>query len=85
MTYADISERARAAWRTFEKPSGPRILLGDGTCGRAAGVADVAQAIRAELKKAHAKADIYGVGCIGMWWSGGGRVGLGLSGGDVGP
>jgi NADH:ubiquinone oxidoreductase subunit F (NADH-binding)/(2Fe-2S) ferredoxin/Pyruvate/2-oxoacid:ferredoxin oxidoreductase delta subunit len=42
------------------------ILVGMGTCGIAAGASEVAAAIRSELDKRKLKAQVIGVGCIGM-------------------
>jgi len=44
----------------------PIILIGMGTCGIAAGASEVAQAARQDVEKRGLRAQIVGVGCIGM-------------------
>jgi len=47
----------------------PRILVGEATCGRAAGGVSVIDAITDELKRLGIEAQIMGVGCIGLCYA----------------
>ncbi|MBE0480381.1 MAG: NADH-quinone oxidoreductase subunit NuoF [Dehalococcoidia bacterium] len=49
--------------------SKPRILIGTGTCGLAAGAAQVLEAIQSELAQNSVDADIINVGCIGLCYA----------------
>ncbi|NIA20445.1 MAG: NADH-quinone oxidoreductase subunit F [Anaerolineaceae bacterium] len=69
MTFAEIQLQADKAWQTFRHPRGALILVGDVTCGRAAGSSDVIRALRGELRKIHKRARIVGVGCLGMCYA----------------
>jgi len=67
--FADIREKARAVWRDFAAPGHPRILIGAGTCGRAAGAGEVATAVRSCLTETQVHADVYEVGCLGLCYA----------------
>jgi len=69
MTFAEVQQRSRAAWETFRHPRGALVLVGDVTCGRAAGSAGVIEAIRSELRRAGKRARIASVGCLGMCYA----------------
>jgi NADH-quinone oxidoreductase subunit F len=62
-----LRERAAAAWRRFVDPERPTVLLGDGTCGRAAGCPDLVAALRARL--AGLDVDFVSVGCLGLCYA----------------
>ena len=40
---AKLLAQAQDEWQLFDQPQRPRILLGAGTCGRAAGLESVAE------------------------------------------
>ncbi len=69
MTFREIQQSARATWERFRHPRGALILVGDVTCGRAAGSAEVITAIRSELRKIGKRARIAGVGCLGLCYA----------------
>lgn len=43
MTFSDIQEKSRSVWEDFAASDRPRILVGMGTCDRAAGAASPSQ------------------------------------------
>lgn len=57
--------RAAKAWSAFTENDRPVILIGAGSCGRAAGAMDTWQAAEKALKKLRVQADLVEVGCIG--------------------
>ena len=57
--------RAVEAWAALQNSSRPVIYVGAGSCGLAAGAAEVMEAIEKYLAKAKTQADILRVGCIG--------------------
>ena len=66
---AKLLAQAQDEWQLFDQPQRPRILLGAGTCGRAAGLESVAESVQRELKEASIEADVYHVGCLGMCYA----------------
>ena len=66
MTYEELKQRALAEWQALEKSHQPRIVIGSGTCGRAAGAFAVLDAINNKLAQKNLKANITHVGCIGL-------------------
>ena len=69
MTFESIRDRAQAAWQEFAGGRWPRILVGAGTCGLAAGAGDVIEAIRRHMAEAPFEADLYEVGCLGLCYA----------------
>ncbi|MHC5057071.1 MAG: NADH-ubiquinone oxidoreductase-F iron-sulfur binding region domain-containing protein [Planctomycetota bacterium] len=69
MRFNDLEARAAKVWQDFVTPRAPVILVGDGTCGRAAGSADIIAAIEDELAKQDAEAEIVRVGCLGLCYA----------------
>jgi len=65
MSLAELRERAREAWDGFVRPSAPVVLVGHGTCGRAAGSSEVIEGLEAEVAALGASARIVRVGCLG--------------------
>jgi NADH:ubiquinone oxidoreductase subunit F (NADH-binding)/NAD-dependent dihydropyrimidine dehydrogenase PreA subunit/(2Fe-2S) ferredoxin len=57
--------QALAAWAALQNNARPVIYVGAGSCGLAAGAAEVIEAIEKYLAKIKAQADILRVGCIG--------------------
>jgi len=69
MSFADIQKEAIAEWQALQDSQKPRILVGAGTCGRAAGAESVLAAIDKELEKRNIDAVIIQVGCIGLCYA----------------
>jgi NADH:ubiquinone oxidoreductase subunit F (NADH-binding)/(2Fe-2S) ferredoxin/Pyruvate/2-oxoacid:ferredoxin oxidoreductase delta subunit len=69
MTFAEVQQRSKEAWEKFRNPRGALVLVGDVTCGRAAGSVEVIEAIRSELKTAGKRARVASVGCLGMCYA----------------
>ena len=69
MTFENIREKARPVWREFESDGRSRILVGGGTCGRAAGAGEVIAAIRSYLDRTGTEAGVYEVGCLGLCYA----------------
>jgi NADH-quinone oxidoreductase subunit F len=67
--FEQICRRGRSAWQAFEARQRPRVLLGEGTCGLAAGAAELRQAVAERLRAADIEADVYGVGCLGLCYA----------------
>jgi NADH-quinone oxidoreductase subunit F len=65
MKFDEIRKQAIAKWEALERSGKPRILVGAGTCGRAAGALAVLEAIKAKLAENNIEAIITQVGCIG--------------------
>jgi NADH-quinone oxidoreductase subunit F len=66
MSFNEIQKRAMLEWETREQSKKPRILIGTGTCGRAAGAMAVLEAINKELSRWNIDAIVTQVGCIGL-------------------
>ncbi len=69
MGFEDIRARAKAAWDDVQRSEKVRILVGAGTCGRAAGADEVLAAIDAGLARHGIEASITEVGCIGLCYA----------------
>lgn len=69
MSFEEIQQRAKKEWEAFNRLEKPRILIGEATCGRAAGARSVWEQFEEELEKRKIDADIFGVGCLGMCYS----------------
>ncbi|MHC5034041.1 MAG: FAD-dependent oxidoreductase [Planctomycetota bacterium] len=69
MTFEEIQKRAQAAWAEAAGGERLRVLVGEGTCGRAAGASEVRAAIEAHLNDAAVDAVVCGVGCLGLCYS----------------
>ena len=66
MTFGQIRERAESVWADFSSRDRRRILIGDGTCGRASGGSEIMDAVRRWLDEANIEATVSGVGCLGL-------------------
>ena len=66
MNFAEIKKKADSQWQAALKSDKPRIFIGMGTCGIAAGAEAVLTALRQELEKHNLAAEIIQVGCIGF-------------------
>jgi NADH-quinone oxidoreductase subunit F len=69
MDFQEIKEKAAAQWRELQESPKPRILIGTGTCGLAAGAEEVLKTLREELDKNGIEAHIIQVGCIGLCYA----------------
>jgi len=69
MNFKEIKQRATSQWKEIQNSRNPRIFIGTGTCGNAAGAEDVLKSLREELSKNGIKADIIQVGCIGLCYA----------------
>jgi NADH-quinone oxidoreductase subunit F len=69
MNFDDIKKKAETQWQAALKSPKPRIFIGMGTCGIAAGAEAVLAALKDELKKNKLEADIIQVGCIGFCYA----------------
>ena len=56
-------------WVEMQKSSKPRILIGMGTCGIAAGAEGILEVLSGELARNNIQADIIQVGCIGLCYT----------------
>jgi len=69
MHFQDIKERAISQWETMQNSPTPRILVGMGTCGRAAGGEDIFDTLSREIQDQNIKCDLIQVGCIGLCYA----------------
>ena len=69
MSFADIRERALLEWNDFQDPGKARILIGTGTCGRAAGADKVLSVIRETMSDLGIEATVSETGCIGLCYA----------------
>jgi len=65
-SYTELRKQALAEWEALEKSSKPRLMIGAGTCGRAAGALAVLEAMENKLAEKGIEAIITRVGCIGL-------------------
>jgi NADH-quinone oxidoreductase subunit F len=65
MTFDEIRQKAISEWESLQNSDKPRILIGAGTCGRAAGAIGILEAIKKELTQQNTEAILIQVGCIG--------------------
>ena len=63
--FREIKEKAESRWQEVRGSGKPFILVGDATCGRAAGALGVLKALKAEVKKQGIDCPIIEVGCMG--------------------
>ena len=66
MKFEDIQQKARSEWERFESADTTRVLVGSGTCGRAAGAENVLQVARDYSDSASAGPIVREVGCLGL-------------------
>jgi len=69
MNFEEIKNQAIAQWKAMQQSEKTRILIGMGTCGRAAGADDILDVLNRELDQQHIQADILTVGCIGLCYT----------------
>lgn len=64
-TFREIREKAVSAWNEIRSGSRPWIMVGDATCGRAAGALEVLEVLRNEVNKNRLDCPVIEVGCMG--------------------
>lgn len=69
MTFTEIQKRAIAEWEKLQKSLKPRILVGAGTCGKAAGAEAVLNALNEALERRGVEALVIQVGCMGLCYA----------------
>jgi len=69
MDFKQIQSNAVSKWDAMLSSDKPRILVGMGTCGIAAGAEEVVAALDRKLAECHVQADIIQVGCIGLCYA----------------
>jgi NADH-quinone oxidoreductase subunit F len=69
VSFEEIKSQAVLQWKAMQQSENARILIGMGTCGRAAGAEDVLAALNQKLAKQHIQAEILQVGCIGLCYA----------------
>jgi len=66
INFKEIQGNAVSQWDAMQRSEKPRILVGMGTCGIAAGAEDVIGALTEKLAEYNVQADVTHVGCIGL-------------------
>jgi NADH-quinone oxidoreductase subunit F len=69
VSFEEIKEQATLQWKAMQQSESIRILIGMGTCGRAAGAEDILDVLNREPAKQNIKTDILPVGCIGLCYA----------------
>ena len=69
MSFEDIRKRALREWEAFQDPGKARILIGTGTCGRAAGADQVLAVVRETIAELGIEATVGETGCIGLCYA----------------
>jgi len=69
MDFRQIQSNAASQWVAMQSSQKPRILMGMGTCGIAAGAEDIVEALNERLARGDIQADIIRVGCIGLCYA----------------
>ena len=69
MNFKEVKTQASSQWEAMQDSDKIRILIGMGTCGRAAGAEDVLGALNQGLVEHHIQAEILQVGCIGLCYA----------------
>ena len=66
MGITETGAQSTALWDVMPLDSRPRVLIGMGTCGIAAGAGDILKTLSEDLERDGLEADIVKVGCIGL-------------------
>jgi len=69
LTFEEIRQRALGVWSEFTSDRRARVLVGEGTCGKAAGADEVRQAVDAWLAGSGMQIAIHAVGCLGLCYA----------------
>lgn len=64
--FEKLRSQALAEWEALQHGDKPQLIVGAGTCGRAAGALEVLDAIKRELALCGIKAVVREVGCMGL-------------------
>jgi NADH:ubiquinone oxidoreductase subunit F (NADH-binding)/NAD-dependent dihydropyrimidine dehydrogenase PreA subunit/(2Fe-2S) ferredoxin len=64
-----LQEEARGMWRRLEAGTAPRVIIGMGTCGIAAGAAQIQEVVHRCLAEHRFDASLESVGCIGTCYA----------------
>ena len=64
-TFREIKSCAESQWQELCNSGKSVIMVGAGTCGRAAGALEILRAIRNEIKKQQLDCPVVEVGCMG--------------------
>lgn len=64
--FAKLRSQALAEWEALQRSGKPQIIVGAGTCGRAAGALEVLDTIKRELARHKIEAIIRETGCMGL-------------------
>jgi NADH-quinone oxidoreductase subunit F len=69
MSFEETKRKATTQWEELQNSPKPRILVGMGTCGIAAGAEDILDTINRELGQNGIQCDVISVGCIGLCYA----------------
>jgi NADH-quinone oxidoreductase subunit F len=69
LNFEDIRKRALQEWQEFQDPGKARILIGTGTCGRAAGADQILEVIQKTIAEQGIEATVSETGCIGLCYA----------------
>jgi len=69
MSFEEIRGQSIVQWRSMQQSEKVRVLIGMGTCGRAAGADNVLDALKQGLAERRIQAEILQVGCIGLCYA----------------
>jgi NADH-quinone oxidoreductase subunit F len=69
MNFEEAKKKAIAQWKAMQCSPKPRLLIGTGTCGIAAGAEAILETLRQELESNGIEAEIIQVGCIGLCYA----------------
>ncbi|MDQ7778229.1 MAG: NADH-quinone oxidoreductase subunit NuoF [Planctomycetota bacterium] len=69
MSFEAARQQATKEWKELQSGAVPLVYIGTATCGRSAGALRLLDAVRAELDKRKAAAQIVEVGCLGMCYA----------------
>ena len=69
MDFKQIKSYSVSEWEAMQASEKPRILVGMGTCGIAAGAECIIEVLNESLAQNHIQADIIRVGCIGLCYA----------------
>ncbi|MHB0871524.1 MAG: SLBB domain-containing protein, partial [Chloroflexota bacterium] len=68
-SFEQLLADARLGWEQLKHPDKPRIILGMGTCGIAAGARQIEEVVRSSLAQHVVDARVESVGCIGLCYA----------------
>jgi NADH:ubiquinone oxidoreductase subunit F (NADH-binding)/(2Fe-2S) ferredoxin len=69
MTFQETKEKAESIWRDFADRGKRRVLVGGGSCGRAAGAHELMRVIRIFLQESAVPIAVHEVGCLGLCYA----------------